>query len=196
MRRDLAVAKPYARALHEVARERGQVETIARDLATIVEATRQDRELREVFARPWVSAAAKKNIAVAVADALGLSPLARDFLGLVARQGRAEHLETIAAAYQELVDRDLGRVRVRVRTAVALTDSEREMLRQRLAQALTAHGRGVRSDGAGARPLEVVLDEVVDPALLGGFVAEVDSLILDGSLDGQLARLRERLARG
>jgi F0F1-type ATP synthase delta subunit len=36
----------------------------------------------------------------------------------------------------------------------------------------------------------------VDATLLGGFIAQVGSLILDGSLDGQLARLRERLARG
>jgi F0F1-type ATP synthase delta subunit len=36
----------------------------------------------------------------------------------------------------------------------------------------------------------------VDKNLLGGFVAQVGSLILDGSLDGQLARMREQLARG
>jgi ATP synthase delta (OSCP) subunit. len=36
----------------------------------------------------------------------------------------------------------------------------------------------------------------MDTSLLGGFVAQVGSLILDGSLDGQLARMRERLARG
>ena len=36
----------------------------------------------------------------------------------------------------------------------------------------------------------------VGAVLLGGFVAQVGSLILDGSLDGQLARMRQRLARG
>ena len=43
---------------------------------------------------------------------------------------------------------------------------------------------------------QVVIDEVLDKNLLGGFVAEIGSLNVDGSLDGQLARLRERLARG
>ena len=46
--------------------------------------------------------------------------------------------------------------------------------------------------GLGARGL----DELVDRSLLGGFVAEVGSMVLDGSLDGQLARVRERLATG
>jgi F0F1-type ATP synthase delta subunit len=36
----------------------------------------------------------------------------------------------------------------------------------------------------------------VDTNLLGGFVAQVGSFILDGSLDGQLGRMRERLVRG
>src|SRR2546425_447277 len=105
-----------------------------------------------------------------------------DFIALVARQGRADHLETIAAAYRDLVDEDLGRVRARVRAAVPLTPSEHERLQQRLGRTL---------DGK-----QVLLEEHVDDRLLGGFIAEVDSFIVDGSLDGQLARLKERLARG
>ncbi len=42
----------------------------------------------------------------------------------------------------------------------------------------------------------IILEEQVDATLLGGFIAQVGSLILDGSLDGQLARMRQRLARG
>ena len=68
-----------------------------------------------------------------------------------------------------------------MRTAVALTDDEKRWLAARLGQAL---GK------------QVVLEETVDPSLLGGFVAQVGSYVLDGSLDGQLARMRERLARG
>jgi F0F1-type ATP synthase delta subunit len=44
--------------------------------------------------------------------------------------------------------------------------------------------------------VKVTIDAVVDKDLLGGFVAEIGSVIVDGSLAGQLARLRERLARG
>ena len=40
------------------------------------------------------------------------------------------------------------------------------------------------------------MEEIVDKNLLGGFVAEIGSLVVDGSLDGQLARIRERLAKG
>lgn len=41
---------------------------------------------------------------------------------------------------------------------------------------------------------QVVLEEIVDPAMLGGFIVDSDSVVLDGSLEGQLDRIRRRLA--
>ena len=64
---------------------------------------------------------------------------------------------------------------------MAFTAGEKQQLATRLERAL------------GKR---IILEEQVDATLLGGFVAQVGSLILDGSLDGQLARMRQRLARG
>ena len=68
-----------------------------------------------------------------------------------------------------------------MRTAVALAPDDQRRLGGRLEQIL------------GKR---IIVDEQVDRALLGGFIAQVGSLILDGSLDGQLGRMRERLAGG
>jgi F-type H+-transporting ATPase subunit delta len=73
-------------------------------------------------------------------------------------------------------------VRARVRTAVPLTDADRSALAARLQRALGGK--------------QVIIEEVVDRNLLGGFVAEIGSLVVDGSLDGQLARMRERLVKG
>lgn len=182
MRPTVGTAKPYARALHALAKERDQIDAIARDLGTIVDVIDRETGLRDLLSRPWVNAAAKAGLAKELGTRLELSPLARDFLVLVARQGRADHLDQIAAIYRDLVDEDLGRVRARVRTAVPLTDGERDLLRRRLGSAMGGK--------------DVLLNEVVDTHLLGGFVAEIGSYIVDGSLDGQLARLGERLARG
>jgi F-type H+-transporting ATPase subunit delta len=191
VRREPAFARAYARALFDLARERDQVGAIARELAEVARLVAGVEELRQFFARPWVSAAAKRRVAMDVATAAQLSPLMRNFVGLVARQGRADQLDVIASAYEHLVDASEGRVRARVRTAVPLTDAERAGLRERLARALTRQG-AVAS--AGPRPLEVVLEDVVDAQVIGGFVAEIGSYIVDGSLNGQLARLKDRLA--
>jgi F-type H+-transporting ATPase subunit delta len=175
-------AKPYAVALFSLAKERGQAEAIGQELQSVAELLARERELRDLLSRPWITAAAKRGVATGVATRLGLSPLARDFFALVAERGRAEQLDAIAGAYRDLLDADVGRVRASVRTAVRLTDDERRRLAAKLSGAL-----GGRS---------VMLDERVDDTLLGGFVAESGSIIVDGSLEGQLEQLRERLVRG
>jgi F-type H+-transporting ATPase subunit delta len=181
MRTPQAAVKPYARALHDLAKERQQTEAVTRDLDAMVEVVEGDAELRNFFDSPWVPAAAKRTAAVEIAGRLELSPLVRDFVGLVARGGRAQHLAAIATLFRDMVDEDLGRVRARVRTRVALTDAERDALRARLGTVMGGK--------------QVIMKEDVDAYLLGGFVAEIGTYIVDGSLDGQLARIEERLKR-
>jgi len=173
---------PYAKAVFEIAKARAQVEAIGRELDTVAEQIRAEPTLHDFFARPWVTPAVKRGAAVEIATRLGLSQLTRDLVGLVATQGRAAHLTAIAETFRELVDRDLGRVRVQVRTAVAMTDDERAMLAARLQRTLGGS--------------QVILEEVVDRGLLGGFIAESGSYLVDGSLEGQLDRMRQRLEKG
>jgi F-type H+-transporting ATPase subunit delta len=176
-----ATARSYARALFELARERNQIDAIGAELGAVADLLLAQPTLRDFLSRPWVGGAAKRGAANEIAARLGVSALARDFIGLVAGRNRADHIAAIRTAYGALVDEHRRRVRVKLRTAVRFTDAERQTLERRLSQLL--EGR------------ELVIDESVDPALLGGFVAEVGSMILDGSLDTQLVRMREQLAR-
>jgi F-type H+-transporting ATPase subunit delta len=175
------VARSYGKALFELARERNQADVIARELDAIAAQFASEPGLHAFFARPWVTSAAKRGVAAEVASRLQVSKLTQDFLALVAVQGRADHLEAIVAAFRELHDEAEHRVRARVRTAIPLNDAERSALTGKLSRALGGK--------------HVVLEEVTDRELLGGFVAEVGSLLVDGSLDGQLARMHRRLAQ-
>jgi F-type H+-transporting ATPase subunit delta len=114
-----------------------------------------------------------------VAQGSGLSKLTTDFVTLVAERGRTDYIEVIAERYRKLLDQHLGRVRARVRTAVSLTDDERRTLSAKIGQAL--------------RSRQVLLDEIIDPTMLGGFVVESGGVVLDGSLEGQLEQIRRRL---
>jgi F-type H+-transporting ATPase subunit delta len=172
-------AAPYARALFELAKERDQAELVERELGILVATLEDGAELRDFFARPWTPATVKRTVATEIAARSGLSKLTSDFLTLLAERGRTDHLPVIAEKYRRRLDEDLGRVRVRVRTAVSLTGEERERLSAKLGQAL------------GRR--QVVLEEIVAPTMLGGFIAESAGVVLDGSLEGQLERMRRRL---
>src|SRR5258705_8484676 len=167
--------------MFELARERNQVDVIARELDTVAAQFASAPGLHGFFARPWVTSAAKRGVAAEIASRLQVSKLTQDFLALVAAQGRADHLEAIVAAFRELHDHAENRVRARVRTAVPLNDADRAALTGKLSRALGGK--------------TVLLEEVADRELLGGFVAEVGSLLVDGSLDGQLARMHRRLAQ-
>jgi F-type H+-transporting ATPase subunit delta len=181
MRRRPAAA-PYAKALFAIAKERNQTELVGRELDAVAATLESDLALRDFLARPWIPTTAKRAVAMEVAERSGFSTLTSNFLALVAERGRADHLEAIAEKYQQFLDEDLERVRAHVRTVVPLSDEERGQLSTKLGQAL------------GGR--QVVLTEVVDRAMLGGFVVESGSIVLDGSLEGQLERMRRRLASG
>ena len=176
-----ATAKSYARAIFELANERNVVDPVATELESVARVLTAEASLLTFLSRPWVSAAAKRAAAIEVATTLNVSPLVRDFLALVAVRNRAHYLPAITAAYRKRMDEARGRVRVTLRTAVAFTDAERAELGRRLTAKL------------GGR--ELLIEETVDPNLLGGFVAEIGSTILDGSLDAQLGHMRDRLAR-
>lgn len=180
MRRHGGTAKRYAKALFLVAQESGRVEVVAGELAAFLEITAAEGRLREFLLRPWIKSLPKKSLVSGLADRLGCCTLVKDFLGLLAAHGRMDHLPEILEAYRNFHDAGLGRARARVRSAVPLSDTERGELAARLARIV---GK------------EVDLEESVDSTLLGGFVAQIGSLVVDGSLNGQLGRMRERLVR-
>jgi F-type H+-transporting ATPase subunit delta len=171
-------AKAYAKALFALAKERDQMELVDRELGDVT-AIFGTPELRGLFARPWIPAATKR--AVAMEAAQGFSKLTRDFVALVAERDRTDHLAVIATKYRTLVDEDLHRVRAHLRTAVPLTIDARGRLAAKLEQAL------------GGR--QVLLEEAVDRTMLAGFIMESAGVVLDGSLEGQLERMRRRLGQ-
>ena len=132
-------ATPYAKALFELARERAEAELVGRELGNAA-AIFDVAELRDFFARPWIPPAVKRAVAAEIAQRSKFSKLTADFLALVAGGGRTDHVKVIAEKYDKRLDEDLGRVRARVRTAVPLTDKEREMLSAKLGKVLGAAG--------------------------------------------------------
>ena len=80
----------------------------------------------------------------------------------------------------ELVGRELGDAAATFESIAALTAEERGALSAKLGKAL------------GSR--QVVLEDIVDRTMLGGCIVESGSIVLDGSLEGQLDRIRRRLA--
>jgi F-type H+-transporting ATPase subunit delta len=101
-----------------------------------------------------------------------------DFLQVLNRNDRLDLLRQIRLAYRDLHDVLNKRVRVKVRTAVALADDLRTVIRDRLRNYFS---------------LEPILDERVEPDLLGGMVVQVGDRVLDTSVRTKLQGIRNQL---
>jgi F-type H+-transporting ATPase subunit delta len=106
------------------------------------------------------------------------SPLLLNFLKVVSRHGRLDCLRAIHRQAHELYDRMRGRVRVRVSTATSLPGELAASLAEQLRQLL------------GGEP---IVEEVVDPGLIGGVVVRVGDTVYDGSIASQLENVRQRM---
>jgi F-type H+-transporting ATPase subunit delta len=173
----LSAVSTYAEALFEAAREREELEEVVDDLQEFVEALRENEELRLFFYGGQVPEREKRRAIDALTEDMALS--ARNFLKVLSDNGREEILEEVLVRYEELVKEHLGRVEVEVTTAVELSEEELDRIRERLGRVL--EGR------------EVILQTRVDPDLLGGAVFRFGGRMVDSSVRGQLASLREEM---
>ena len=94
-------------------------------------------------------------------------------------KGRLGHLPPIAAAFDELVQREFGRVEVDVYTAAPASPGELDTIKQRLRQIL------------GKEP---VVHPYTDKAMLGGLKLQIGDQLIDASLATRLRRMRDNLA--
>lgn len=110
-----------------------------------------------------------------------MNPMALNLVCLLATKGRLRIMSDIAAEYQRLLDSHRGVQRAKVKTAIPLSDADRERLSQQL------------SNMTGKK---VLVEAEVDSTIVGGIVARIDDKLLDGSTQSKLTALKKELARG
>lgn len=177
------VATRYAKALVDVVAAPGsQVDPSAAlaQLRSIEEVFAGSLDLRNALLSPAVSPSRKRAVVASILGPLGLHKQVLNFLYVVIDHRRVHEFSSIAEAFEALLDERLGYVRAEVSSARDLTDTQRTVLEAEIS----------RVAGKKAK-----LKFSTDPALVAGVVARIGSTVYDGSVRGQLDRLRTRLAR-
>jgi F-type H+-transporting ATPase subunit delta len=175
------VARRYAKALIDLAARDDRTEAIGTQLQQHRELLRSSEELQRVLNNPGINTEVKTEILVQILDRSQPTPLLRNFLLLLVEKDRLRQFELICDYYEQMANERLRRVVARVTTAVELDAPQRQAVMQKLT-------RMTQKD--------VILESTVDPAILGGLVVRIDHVIFDGSLQGQLTRLRQELIGG
>ena len=171
------VARVYARALFDAARDARVVEPVGRDLGDFVVALAASASLRDVLADPQVDTAAKRRVLAEITREG--QPLVGNVLQLLLERGRFGLTAAVREAYDGLAATEADLVKVEVTSAVELTAASRKKIAARVAEA------------AGRR---VELAARVDPDIIGGLVLRVGDVIVDGSVQARIRQLRRRLA--
>ena len=174
----MVVANRYARALAEVVAPSGDYRRVLQELQDFASAYRENLELQEVFASPAVALPQKMNVLVVIGQKLGESPVTLNFLRVLLANYRMPLLEEAVQAYRKIAYDRLGVVQVTISSASDLSDIEREGVAARFRE-LTGK--------------QVELEFRIDSELLGGILAQIGSTVYDGSVRGNLARIREQL---
>ncbi len=172
------VARRYARAFFEVAREDNRYEEYYGELKRFSALLDDNESLREFLANPVFDRADKKAVVESVLGKLTMSAMTASFLKLLVEKRRMEVLHEITESYRKLMDSALGRARVHVRTAFPLSGELSSSLRKGL-EAMTG------------KKIEITMEE--DPSLLGGVVVRIGDTLYDGSVKTQLNNMRNLL---
>ena len=173
-----SIARRYARALFSLAVEMDRVEPWSEALQALKTAVEGSPDLRDVLSNPVYSKEQRRAIVGQLAAAHRLDPEPSSLLFLLADRSRLGYLGAVVDTFRALADEQLGRLRARVTSAVPLDAAAAQAMADRLSKATRA---------------TVLLDRTVDPALLGGVVAQLGNFVYDGSVRTQLEDLRRTL---
>lgn len=170
-------ARVYARSMLELANENGQAETLGAELRGIGEILSANPTFAEMLANPALGAEERKELLVRTFGGK-VSPLLANLLGVLNSRGRAGMLGGVAAAYDVLLDAQLGKVEVDVTVAQRLGDEELEEVRRSVSASLGKNA---------------VVRQHVDESIIGGLILRVQDRLIDASVKQQLQSIRRQL---
>ena len=173
-----SVARRYARALFGIGVDAGKFEALGTELGDLAALWNESDELRQALENPVFRPEQKRAVLESILPRIAPTPEVQRFVLLLLDRRRIMLLPAIARAYRDLTDAELGQVRAEVTSAQELAPATLDRVRRSLEQRT---GK------------KVIVNAKVDPELIGGLVARVGDLLLDGSVRTQLEDLRTRL---
>ena len=167
----------YAKALFEIARAEGDITRVADELFRIARTLETEHELRQTLTDIGVLLPAKEKL---LSDLLGsrVSPHTLNILKFIIGQGRSRDLVEIADELSRIAEEESNKEIGVVRSAIAIDDEHVRRLEQALG---SATGK------------QVSVKVVIDPSLIGGVIAQVGDVVIDGSVAHKFELLKQHL---
>ncbi len=173
-----SISRRYAKAIFEIGVDQGNFEILGRQINELAALWKDSPELRETLENPVFKLSQKRAVLQGLMPRLAPARQVQSLALLLLERGRIAMLPAVARAFEEMCDEKLGRVRAVVKSAKPLDLASETEVRKALE----------RRTGK-----KVILTTVVDPSLIGGVIAQVAGLELDGSVSSRLSAMKQRL---
>ena len=173
------IARRYGNALFEVAKEQDSLAETATELNEIKAVLEKEPGFVVFMTSPQIDEKVKKDTLESMAK--GASSLVANLLHMLFDYHRIANLESIIGEFNRLYDADRKIVRATVKTAIALEDDQKQKLAATFAKIENAN--------------QVILDEKVDPSIIGGVVLQSESHIYDGSIRSKFEQIKRLLLK-
>lgn len=171
------VAKRYALALFQIAKEQQLLGTVEEELRVVKEVLLYNTDLKAVLKSTKLTNEKKKEILKEAFASLNVYVL--NTLMILIDRHRDDQIVEVANQFIELANEEMGIAEAKVYSIRPLSDAEREGLSSTFAAKI------------GKKSLKI--ENIVDSDLLGGIKLRIGNRIYDGSLRGKLDRLERKL---
>jgi len=177
--RHTILARRYAKALFSLGKEQGKTEEYSGMLGALAGLYADGAAgVGDAVANPLYPLDVRQKVMAKIAGSMQADAIMTSFLNLLIEKKRADILPDIAEAMQGMVDKDQNISHGSIVSAVELDNALLEKIQATL-EKLTGN--------------KVILETQVDPSIIGGILAKVGDLVLDGSIKTQLNGLKESI---
>jgi len=171
------IVRRYATALFRAANKAGVIDQIESDLGLVSYTVESSPRLAKALRSPQIPRDVKREILRAIFGGK-VHEITLSYLFLLVDKQREEAITATEAVFVELANEARGIIVVDVTSAIELTRQEESRLREKL------------SARTGKR-VELVVH--IDPSVIGGLIVKIGDTLIDGSIRGQLAVLKEKM---
>ena len=174
------VARRYTLALFELTEELKLTDKVAKDFSDLIKTINSSKELKLFLKTPIINSHRKGEVLEKMFKGK-VQELTFRFINILTRKERENLLYEIAEDFLNLVDKKRGIVKVKINTAGKILDKDKKAIENKLSIYM-------------GKTIKASYD--IDKTLIGGFVAQVNDIVIDASIERQLQLLREQFIKG
>jgi len=170
----------YASALFSAAAKGEALEQVEAELTEVYNMAVESPDFERFLSDPTVPREAKKEGLAAIFDELKFSDITKRFVELLAENNRLDQLDKISDTFDDIMAAVRGEVKATITTAEEIEPQQLEDIKKGLSQAL--------QEGE-----TLLLQERIDPTIIGGFVIDIGDKHIDMSISSRVKKVQQMI---